>query len=286
MTTAPATPTAKPATATATATQKPATTTTTATATPKPATATLSTALNSPSATAATPQQLEYVLARAMAKAFADMGLKTADRTDEVTYLVQTMPAEVCKHLPGIKLDEIPIAINRGILRQFGDFYGLNVATFMHFLTQHYQSRQRAEAVKAAMAQADEPPPAPSPAQQQQMRMDIIKNAFTQYQSTGHYADYGNLVFDSINKMGKIPFSEAREAQMLQQARQNLISKYSRGSVYASERQSLRASLTQILQGQGQNLIIAEAKRIALFELFDYLTEMGMDVEEFLETEG
>jgi len=255
--------------------------------TQKPATAaiTLATALQSPRACEAEPKQLEMVLAQAMAKAFADMGVNTADRRDEITYLVQNMPSEVTRNLPAIRLDEIPVAINRGTLQQFGAFYGLNVATFMHFLMAHYQSEQRLAAIKANLATATAIPERakPTPAELHQNRLNRIATAFKQYQTEGHYNDYGSLVFDHINTMGKIPFDATREAQILAQAKQNLIARYSRISMYPDERAGMRATLNSIVHGEAANLILIEAKRIALFELFDELIDKGIGVLEWIE---
>lgn len=238
------------------------------------------TLLNSPRAIDAPPQQLEYVLAQAMAKAFADMGLKTDERRQDINYLVQNMPAEVTRNLPNIRLAEIPVAINRGILQQFGEFYGLNVVTFMRFLMAHYQSEQRLEAVKAHLAAATNTSESlpPTPRQMQQNRLNRMATAFKQYKAQGYYNDYGSLVFDNINALGKIPFDTEQEAQILQQARQNLIDRHSRLSLYADERASLRATLNQIIHGEANHLIITEAKRITLYALFDDLIEKGVDI--------
>lgn len=239
-------------------------------------------ALSSPLAINATPQQLEYVLAQAMAKAFADMGIKTDDRRDDIAYLVRTMPAEVTRNLPAIRIDEIPIAINRGVMHQFGEFYGLNVATFMRFLQAHYQSEQRLKAVKQHLAATTVPPPPPTPEQQRQARTGRVAAAFEHYKAHGHYNDHGSLVFDIINKMGKIPFGPEREANILERARQNLMNRYSRVPLYPDERAGLRHTLNQLLNGEADNLILIEAKRIALFELFDELIERDENILEWI----
>lgn len=228
--------------------------------------------------------QLEYVLAQAMAKAFADMGLRADDRADEIRYLVQTMPAEVCRHLPGIRLTEIPLAINRGILRAFGEFYGLNVATFMHFLSSHYHSSARAEALHRYKQQPQQLPEKtpPTEAEMAQIRRNRVCAAFARYKATGSYADYGNLVFDIINQTGKIPYDEHREAQFLQQAQQNLKQRYSQPSIYPAERERLRNNLNDLLTGNAQQKVLAEMKRLILFALFDDLILAGADVGEWL----
>lgn len=241
-------------------------------------------ALQGQKAISAPPNQLEYVLAQAMAKAFADMGLKADERHDEIQYLVQTMPAEVCRHLPGIRLSEIPLAINRGVLRAFGDFYGLNVATFMHFLSSHYHSSARAQAVKQLQTPAlPAAPGQPSATQMAKLRHNRICIAFAQYKSTGTYADYGSLVFDCLNQMGKIPFDEEREAQFWQQAQHNLKQSYSRVSLYPDERARLRSNLNELLSGNAQQKILTEAKSLTLFALFDDLVLAGVDIERWLE---
>ena len=240
-------------------------------------------ALQGQKAINAQPAHLEYVLAQAMAKAFADMGLKADERADEITYLVKTMPAEVCRHLPAIKLTEIPLAINRGVMRAFGDFYGLNVATFMHFLSSHYHSSARAEAIKQQQLTALPASAAqPGPAELAQIRRNRVCTAFEQYKTTGSYTDYGSLVFDILNVMGKIPFDEQREAQIWQQAGQNLKTRYSRTSIYPDERAKLRENLNRLLSGNASAQILTEAKRIALFELFDELIVSGTDIGEWM----
>lgn len=162
----------------------------------------LAVALQSARAIDAPLSELEYVLAQAMAKAFADMGQKVTDRSDEITYLVQNMPAQVISNLPAIRLNEIPIAINRGIMQHFGPFYGLNVASFMHFLIAHCRCAQRAQALKSLPQPSPAAPTYPSPAEQQRTRVNRIAEAFAKYKSEGFYNDYGNLVFDSINALG------------------------------------------------------------------------------------
>ncbi|OCX54704.1 hypothetical protein BEL04_10800 [Mucilaginibacter sp. PPCGB 2223] len=239
-------------------------------------------ALQGPKAINARPAQLEYVLAQAMAKAFADMGLRADDRADEIQYLVQTMPAEVCRHLPGIRLSEIPLAINRGILRAFGEFYGLNVATFMHFLSSHYHSSARAEALKQQQAPALPPKKQPTEAELAAIRRNRVCTAFNQYKNTGAYTDYGNLVFDIINQAGKIPYDEQREAQFFEQAKQNLKRRYSQPCIYPNERERLRQNLADLLAGNAQQKVIAEMKRLILFALFDDLLLAGVDIAEWL----
>jgi hypothetical protein len=263
-----------------TAVQTTATATSLAATIPTASTA-LTIALQSPRACDAPPAQLEQALAKAMAKAFADMGLKTDDRHDEITYLVQNMPAEVLRNLPNIRLDEITVAINRGILQQFGEYYGLNVATFMRFLTAHYQSEQRLAAIKARQTIIPEREN-PTPEVLHQNRLNRMQIAFNQYKTKGYYNDYGSLVFDAINAMGKIPFDTTREAQILAQAKQNLVNRYSRISMYPDERAGLRSTLNSIMHGEAANLILIEAKRITLFELFDGLIEQGVEVLEWI----
>jgi len=244
----------------------------------------LTTALQGQKAINVRPAQLEYVLAQAMAKAFADMGIRADDRADEIHYLVQTMPAEVCRHLPGIRLTEIPLAINRGILRAFGEFYGLNVATFMHFLSSHYHSSVRAEALcrQRQQLQPLAEKTQPTEAETAQIRHNRACTAFAQYKNTGNYTDYGNLVFDIVNQSGKIPYDEQREAQFLQQARQNLKQRYSQGSIYPRERERLRNNLNNLLAGNAQQKILAEMKRLILFALFDDLILAGTEMGEWL----
>lgn len=241
--------------------------------------------LASPRAIEANADELKYVLTQAMAKAFAYTGAKTTDKQADITYMVQNIPAEVVANLPAIRLSEIPIAINRGILGHFGEFYGLNIATFMRFLMAHYQSEQRLQAVKAHLATtatAQNQVTAPTEAEMQTIRLNRIATAFEQYKTKEHYDDHGSLVFDNINKLGKIPFSPQREAQMLVQARLNLIERYSRVSNYPDQQATLRATLNNILNGDAPNIIITEAKRIALFELFDELIEKGIEVLDWL----
>lgn len=248
-------------------------------------TSAIQTILSSPRAIEANADELKYVLTQAMAKAFAYMGAKTTDKQADITYMVQNMPAEVVANLPAIRLSEIPVAINRGVLGQFGEFYGLNIATFMRFLISHYQSEQRLQAVKthlATNATIQNQTTAPTEAEMQTTRLNRIATAFEQYKTRGHYDDHGSLVFDNINKLGKIPFSPARETQILEQARLNLIERYSRVSNYPDQRATLRATLNNILNGDAPNLIITEAKRIALFELFDGLIEKGMGVLDWM----
>ncbi|RKR84887.1 hypothetical protein BDD43_5140 [Mucilaginibacter gracilis] len=61
-----------------------------------------------------------------------------------------------------------------------------------------------------------------------------------------------------------------------------MINRYSRVSLYADERAGLRSTLNKIINGEAPNLILTEAKRITLFQLFDLLINQNTDILDWL----
>ncbi|WP_313266537.1 hypothetical protein [Sphingobacterium sp.] len=90
--------------------------------------------------------EIDKVILPAILKAQKDLGFNPNEQKE--SHLLDGIALEIKRSVPNIRLAEIPIAINKGILGDYGDFLGLSIVTVIKFLKCHYTSWKRAEIAK------------------------------------------------------------------------------------------------------------------------------------------
>ncbi|WP_312363997.1 hypothetical protein [Sphingobacterium sp.] len=92
----------------------------------------------------------------AITKAQSDLGLNTKE--EKFVHLLDNIANEIKVSVPNIRLAEIPIAIHKGILGDYGDYFGLSIVTVIKFLKSHYTSGKRYELANASKPKEKEKP--------------------------------------------------------------------------------------------------------------------------------
>lgn len=92
----------------------------------------------------------------ALTKAQSDLGLNTKE--EKFVHLLDNIANEIKVSVPNIRLAEIPIAIHKGILGDYGDYFGLSIVTVVKFLKTHYTSGKRYELANASKPKEEEKP--------------------------------------------------------------------------------------------------------------------------------
>lgn len=217
-----------------------------------------------------------------VAKAFADSGQKPTK--EDVNYIVPALINEVKRHFPNIRIDEIPIAINNGILGHYGEYFGINVVSFMKFIRAYYSSQERAQMAIAALPVPEEKP---QPTEQEILAAEkqMISDAFASYRQNGYYLDIANHVYNKLNGRGLIQFTAQRKKEFYEQARLELLQDNHnslRGSI--AERNKMKTLVSGLMANEGDavNKITRRAKQIALNAYFNELQEMEIDILEQL----
>jgi|GEM_PF-1786675 len=243
---------------------------------------TISGALSSTTVRNSQESELRDVLTKAIAKAFQDSG-QTANGPD-ANYLVGVMPDEIKKYHSNMRIAEIPIAIERGIRGEFGDYFGLNVLTFTNFFKSYMESEERKNEVK----KLNKEPEKSLPSQEEIIEgiKKTIINAYNVFLETGAYEDYGNFVYNKMDSMGLVLLNRDRRNKIYEEAKQSLIKKKDPTNVNSvSDFKLLSAEIENINNPDsisGKDMIIKEAKKIALIVVFSDLKELETNIEDYI----
>lgn len=228
---------------------------------------------------------LRTLLAKSIATAFQDSG--QASNANDASYLIETMLSEVKKNFPNIRINEIPIAIEKGIRKEFGQYFGLNVLSFSSFIQSYLESAERINAVKEFQKTLEPVKHTPSPEEVQEGIRKAIVNAYNTFVEKGFYEDYGNFIYDKMDEMGLISLSVPRKTQIYQQAQLSIANK--KNPLQSVNRQEFK-EFTKVLELVnnpdsilGKDMIKKEAKKIALQIVFKDFLEVETNINELVD---
>lgn len=226
---------------------------------------------------------ISNVLARAIAKAYQDLGQRI-DEQDAI-YLKSALLSEARRY-PNLRVEEIPIAIDRGVRREYGDFFGINVVSISGFFKGYLDSQDRVEAAKQVNAALLPEPKQPTEAEIKAMENEMIVAAYEKFKTDGYYTDFGNHVYRKLDERGLITFTPERKREFMEQAKKSIEAKNNPATALTREDRAKRQSVIERLANAiktSDPLIVREAKQIALTEYFTGLKEMDIEIKQLLE---
>ncbi len=192
---------------------------------------------------------------------------------------------DIKQYFGTLTIEEIAIAFAKGVRNEYGEYIGLNVATYFIWLRTYMTSSVRTEAKKKQLAykMEQEKPKELSEKEKDAILKQGALDAFEKYKKDGTYADLGNPVYNWLDKKGKIPFPIERKKEFMLIAEKNLevqlqASKDVAADIY--ERRKIEQQLIHLVNEKDK--IICEAKRIALCIFFKELIEFDQDIKDML----
>lgn len=165
------------------------------------------------------PLELVDMVAISVARAFADTGKRIDQNLNEqLDYIVQTLPGNLKRLLPSLRIKEIPIAIERGICKEFGEYFGINVAELFRFCKSHYESDIRANTAKKVLKPIPLPANIPSLESQFYTAKGNCVEALTRLQEKKDFERMAPACYDFLNKLKLIIFTIAEKYEFKKDA--------------------------------------------------------------------
>lgn len=233
----------------------------------------------------------ELIIKPAVLKAYMDTGFRY--EKEDLTYIVDCLKSEIISNpkLRTIRPEEIKIAISNGVRKEYGDYMGLGLVSFIQFLKGYMNSEERNQ---AKMLKADNDrqiafrqKPEPTAEQIAEGRKSTIIRAFKEYAIKGHYDDLGSYVYSSLDKLNLLGFNTADKKQFILDAIESLKSKIHEQlkiELNPSKQRSLKAQFKALSMEEIEcnETIISEAKKIGLYAFFDTLILEETKIETLL----
>lgn len=178
-------------------------------------------ALESPLVLNSSDEIVKDQITKSMLRAYFDLGFSYPSDSD-FPVMVHSILNNVRMEGMALRLDEIPIAFSRGILKEYGDFIGLSVASFSGFIKSYIMNNARLEALKEKNKPSDQ---RKEPTQEEKFNIakDNALRAFNDVKEGRDISLYGSVVYDFLNGLKLIDIPNEEKYAFIEQARNELI---------------------------------------------------------------
>jgi len=242
---------------------------------------------NSPIILKASKYDIDRSCVNIISKAVLDSGIQMKGTYEEqqasILQLSKSVAEDLRKYFKNITIKEFEIAVENGIRKEYGEYYGINVATIHQFVKAYKQSFDREEALRKQKLSHQEEEPKPTQEQINQIMDTACIKAFYQYKQTGVLADFGGSKFLHLEKIGIINLTLERKKQLFEQAKQEQIAQCN-ADIYKNTSESTAATIAkQIIKSPDKSEVVKNhARFIALKEFFDYLVVIDQELDEMI----
>ncbi len=171
-----------------------------------------------------------------------------------------------------MRLPEIGMAFRNGILKMYGEYYGINFVSLSMFVEAYRISEARCEAVKEVARITDTTRLISAKEHEFDGEAHVAK-VYEEFKSKGVCNDWGNLAYDYLAKKGTIDLTSAERIAIYEQAKSELLSELNEQLVkYPGfvEANALRKKIEEV-GGERSQLAIIRSKRIAINNYFKTL---------------
>lgn len=232
----------------------------------------------------ALPHEIGGAISGAIDKAIFYLGLKT-DETDRDLIKLNVI-ADIKRHFPLLTVDELAIAIDNGVHGKYGAVVGLSPKDVYNWINAYSISNERRENQERLQKEQTEVKE-PTEEEKEKLRWDNMINAFAIFKEKGTFNDFGNAVYNYLDKKEKINFSVEQKEDFMRMALINLKNQFNPlqhvgNMVKAGE---FKAILNEIIEQPKSIRVVSEAKKVALNTFFSELAEMEMNIEDLFTIE-
>lgn len=172
-----------------------------------------------------------------------------------------------------LTITEIEMAFKKGCKKDYGEYYGLNYKTYIGWINAYRNEQSRANAINAIDKAKKELEPKPKELSEEEKEA-IVKNGVLQkwedYKSGKPFDDTGNVAYNYLDRKGLIKFTAEKKKAFMELAKKQ------------NKEDAILKKCPTIGSVLEEANIITTAKKIALFEYFGGLVEVGEDLDKLI----
>ena len=203
----------------------------------------------------------------------------------------------VLERFPGLSIAELGIALDKGVKRDYGDYFGLNVVTFLDWVRSYFESPERKAAVSEKYQLALPPKTVPTEKEFEDLKRMNTISMFAMYKHHGVLLGNPSYPFDYLEAKGVLKMTREEKFSIYEEAKriasknfipENELSKLEtqRANKTTAVCRSLESAVGIILQGKVaddlEKIAVIEAKRISLARFFDRLIADNKNLADLL----
>jgi hypothetical protein len=187
---------------------------------------------------------------------------------------------EIGYHFQTFTLEEIKNAFNLGSLGHFrtkpDEVLFMSIEkVFSWFKAYKFGVKRDISKKIAEIEQKEEKAKEPTQEEKEKIVLNGVLASFEAFKKTGEVKDYGNVTYDTLDKMALIPFTNQRKKEIYTQAER----------IFKASKIDDREFTKRLkeMSSETQNIIKAEAKILALSIFFKDLVEMEVELKDLIE---
>jgi hypothetical protein len=191
---------------------------------------------------------------------------------------------DLISYFGNFTMNEIAHSFKLGIMKEYGEWYGLNNKTFFQWLRGYLGSTKRLDANKkqAAFNAEKNKPKALTDEEKEALMKKGALEAFEYVKTTGkHYPDLGSATYNWLDRKKLIHFTIDRKKAFIGVAmdnlRSNMVNEIDRTP---TERKAIQARIMEL--SHTDDIVKTEAKKIALNVFFREMIEIGQELKDIL----
>lgn len=224
------------------------------------------------------PDKFIFLIDGLIAKTHLNCGFK--HDLEQVNSTIDELCEDLKKYNSAITFEEIQLAFKNGYKKQYGDFFGLNNATYFQWVNAYVWSENRLR-IKKLLSDAKEKAKQPeAKIISEQEANEIMKNAclksFEYFKLGSVIFDSGNVKYNFLVKMELLNFSKERKNEILARITNKIKSE-------AVESKNRTESISQVLGKISEESLISESKKECLKVYFKDLLDTGIELSELME---
>lgn len=209
-----------------------------------------------------------------IAKAFTYAGQEI--KSDDLVFLSHELVKIIKTRYRNITQNELIVVFEKGLFGDYGEYFGLNIRSFEQWIKSYYYSEDR---IKHIQNKYNSNQLQASCEITESEKNKALKYAFNkrvnEYKQGLYINDFGNVVYDFLDKNGKVKLSKEFKKELFEKAKRIKLSDYKK-ELYKTK-DDLRIPIANIIkdiesnQSNTNDKIVCEAKRLALFHVFKEL---------------
>jgi len=183
------------------------------------------------------------------------------------------------KKFSQLTLSAIGLAIENGIVKEYGEFFGINNSTLYFFVDQYLDSEKRKSALdkQNKFLNSNKPKEELSDYQKDQIYKAGALAKFGHYQKTKTFTDPGSVTFKYLMALGLLTYTKDQYAEFKEKATKELKAKNTNLTMAGMVSKVIREGIDSAAY------IRSRACEICLADYFEILTNLGVTLESQIE---
>ena len=217
---------------------------------------------------------LKMELLKLVGQTHLDCGFKVDKET--LAQTIDTLVDDLQKYNSSLSFQEIELAFKNGWKKEYGDFFGLNNATYFGWVNAYTFGEKRLRVKKTlleAKENANKEPAKKTEAEIDEIMLDACLRSFDDFRRKVPVVDAGNVKYNYLVKCGLINFTKERKQEIRNKVESRL-------KVEAIESRQKAETIEKAIAKILPDSIVAESRREALIVFYQDLVETEAELKD------